>query len=238
MKKKIFRFLVAIVLIATCLLSCTVKVQEEELNFLCDNYTKEELLFFSAISFGTERNNAGMDAELKRWQEDVKIKVFGEPAYPEDLQTLKRAITKLNEVIDPIEISLTQGSDYNIEFHFASVFDAEKIMSKRYIFGAAGQFQFHAAFGNITSGKILISHEAIPDVRTKLIWEETIQVLGMGNDIDLPYSVFDDKGTKYKKHFKEPLPIDLQVIRILYNSGIPTRLKRKDFLEAIALCNN
>ena len=168
------------------------------------------------------------------------IRVFGIPPYASDTLLLKKVVNKLNEVIEPISIGLTKDDDYNVEIHFVSLFDAHKVFgTEESHFGSSAQFRAPSFLGSIQHAQIIIYHESIERTRSKVIWEETIQILGLMQDSHkYPMSVFGYNDSKLNNnwYFKEPLPIDFQLLRILYNYDLPVNIKKSDFVSQIEKC--
>lgn len=232
------RFIQAI-LLPLIIFSCGGKLEKESIDILCRNFSKEELSYYAEIGFGTEFGTGDNDRNSK-WNKDIKIRVFGVPPYASDTLLLKKVANKLNEVIEPISIELTKGDDYNVEMHFVSLFDAHKVFgTEESHFGSSAQFKAPSFLGSIQHAQIVIYHESIERTRSKLIWEETIQILGLMQDSHkYPMSVFSFNDNKLNNnwHFKEPLPIDFQLLRILYNYDLPAHIKKSDFVSQIEKC--
>lgn len=223
------------------LFSCNQKLPKEVSKTLCDQYSKEALEYYAEIGFGSEFGSALFDNYNSRWFQDVKIKVIGHSPYPSDSMTILRVIKKLNEIIDPIQISLTEGEDYNIKFQHVAVFDVDSVFgtdnSEFQILPA--QFSVKQHYGKIESAHIILLNEANKQIRNRLIWEELIQVFGLMQDRpSYPNSIFYDCKEKTCRGVNEPAPIDYEIIEILYNSNLPTDISKKSYLATIKNCTS
>ncbi|MGB3464857.1 MAG: DUF2927 domain-containing protein [Cyclobacteriaceae bacterium] len=238
----IYLFKVAAIAVATLLtcVACSNKLDEDLAQNLCNTYSAEELSYFAEIAFGAERGKGANDKNL-RWYKDVKIRVFGGYHSKSDSVTLMEVIDTLNSIIDPIEVTITDGTDYNIILDFMSIYDLDSItVNHKTPYKLQGaQFHFEWHMGQIDRARIIILNETHPELRTRYIWEEVVQVMGLMQDRPTyPKSIFHDCSNADCKDVKKPLPIDLKLLDILYNSGIPTFMTRDEFLEKINKCKD
>ncbi len=178
--------------------------------------TPKEVEYFEEIAFGNEFATDTQTQYVRKWNQDIRIKVMGSPT-KDDWQTLQRVINELNQLVDDIQISL-DNQNHNLEIYFVPQEEFPQY-EPNYIPGNLGFF-FIWWNGNleINRGKILISTNQVTQIeRSHLIREELTQSLGLMNDAwTYPDSIFYQDWTEVNQ-FSE---LDKVVIRILYSPEI------------------
>jgi hypothetical protein len=177
-------------------------------------FSKEERDYFNKIAKFSEFEG---ESEISRWTTDVKIFVRGEKrGYLMD--ELDRIVNELNEIIDPISISIVDKeheSNYQIILGSQKEYNAFEPDSEDLTEGNWGLFV-------INSGKIIKRGSMYVDIirckdiasQKHLLREELTQSLGLTNDsYTYPESIFQQKWTETTEY----APIDRKLIDMLYN---------------------
>ncbi|MGC1244917.1 MAG: DUF2927 domain-containing protein, partial [Spirulinaceae cyanobacterium] len=178
----------------------------------------EEAEYFELIAFGNEFVTNPQTQYVRKWNEDIRIKVMGSPTQ-EDWQTLQIVINELNQLVGDIQIAL-DNQNHNLEIYFIP---QEKFSQyePNYVPGNLGFFFIWWNSNlEINRGKILISTNQVTQIeRSHIIREELTQSLGLMNDAwTYPDSIFYQDWTEVNQ-FSE---LDKVVIRILYSPKIKT----------------
>jgi hypothetical protein len=118
---------------------------------------------------------------LHRWEDDVRIKVYGAPTSA-DINALNQVVNELNQLVSGLTLSLTEGeAEIEIYFvpesHFAAI-------EPQYIPVNLGFFRvWWNSQGSIHRARILITSEGVTQQeRSHLIREEVTQSLGLFKD--------------------------------------------------------
>lgn len=193
------------------------------------NITEQEINYFEQIAFGNEFAENQQTQYIRKWTEDIRIKVIGSPTQ-DDLQTLSQVIGELNQLVDDIQLNI-DSQEHNLEIYFVPENEFPQY-EPNYVPGNLGFF-FIWWNGNleINRGKILISTDQVTQAeRSHLIREELTQSLGLMNDA-LTYqdSIFYQDWTDVNQ-FSE---IDKTVIKMLYNSQVQTGMTKQKVREVL-----
>lgn len=233
--------MVAILTIATFFFGCSERsFTEEQVKEVCNNYSKNDLDYFSELAFGSE---FGSNKTINnKWESDIKIKFFGNPKYDSDKKTAILAINKIDSIMKDINVSIVDSDDYNLKFAFVSYFDLDSLYPGE-IQSANGhiipaRFSIRAFNGRIKSAEIVFLNETRKERRYRLIWEELIQVMGLMNDSpSYPSSIFYDCILKSCLEGKvPPLDLDFKMLDLLYNYDLPYGLKKHEYQQLIDIC--
>jgi len=192
------------------------------------HYTEAELAYLAAIAGQAEFGPEG--GEVHKWVEDLRILVIGDPTR-RDREVLDNVIGDLNELLDPIELTLVE-SDPNVEIHFVPQADFASI-EPNYVPGNMGFiYIWRDGAGAITDARVLISTtDLTPAERAHLIREELTQGLGLLNDTnDYPNSMFYQGWTTTNRF----APIDRALIEMLYRPELVPGMTIADALDLLA----
>ena len=177
-------------------------------------FTREERDYFNKIAKFWEYSG---EKEISRWHSDVKIFVTGEKR-DYLLDELDRVVKELNQIIDPIGISVVdREEDANVKIFFGSHEEYGKLnpSSKKHLDHCWGLV-------SINKGKVIRNGKIFIDIyRSKnttkqkhTVREEITQCLGLTNDsYSYPESIFY-QGPSAVTEFA---PIDRKLIDMLYN---------------------
>lgn len=197
--------------------------------FLKQKYSKETLVYFTEVAFGSEYG--GSEPVLRKWEkEQVHIDPEGE-ILPQDSACLNTVITDFNLLSNSAKLIINENNG-DITMHFAPE-SKFKELEPNYVPVNYGFFwKWWDTQNNIKSAQILISSTGITDrERCHLIREELTQSMGLGNDSKkYPESIFSADWTSTTKY----TDLDSQLIQILYNEGLTAGIKREKFvIEAL-----
>jgi hypothetical protein len=191
------------------------------------SYTQEEIAYFIEVALGSEYGDS--EQTVKKWAEDIRIEVLGEPA-EEDLQTLHDVVVEINSLIDGVKMVLVEQSP-NVELHFAQE-DEFGSIEPNYVQGNNGFFwSYWTANDELYESRILISTDEITQAeRSHLIREEVTQVLGLMNDSDrYEESIFFEGWTETSSYSK----LDKSVIEMLYREDVDPGMTAKEVIEVL-----
>jgi len=192
------------------------------------NFTQEEIEYFAEIALGAEFGDE--TPVIKKWTDDVRIKVNGDPT-EKDLHTTNKIIDDLNELISGIKIKLVDKNG-NLSITFSSESDFT-LIDPNYVPTNYGFFWalWHDDNFVIYNASILISSVDITQKeRSHLICEELAQSLGLMNDSNkYEDSIFYQEWTEITE-FSE---IDRAVIKLLYLNNITHGLSKEQVLKIL-----
>lgn len=194
-----------------------------EVRFLIDfsRYTKEEIEYFFEIAFGSEYG--GESNYLKKWIQDIKIKVIGAPN-DEDLENLKQVMEELADLTG-LQF-LFDNKDPNITMYFIPHGEFKKHADPAIAEANWGLFwYFEGMKGQIVQAKILVEiDQGDQSSRNHLVREELTQSLGLGQDSWRYYESIFFQGYTITEFFTD---IDRQIIKMLYDPNIPPNAERE-----------
>jgi hypothetical protein len=185
-----------------------------------------ELDYFAQVAGGIE---FGPHGTIHKWQSDLRIQIYGDPD-PASLAALSDVIADLDEVVDPIGLSLVDSGG-NVDLHFAPVSQFPAILLEYEPENFGFLYVWWDAAGVIDRATVLISTTDIDQAaRTHLIREELTQSLGLLNDSwDDLESIFYQGWTTVQEY----TPLDLTVIAMLYEPGVTAGMPIADALAAV-----
>ncbi|MBS1195348.1 MAG: hypothetical protein H6R33_68 [Actinobacteria bacterium] len=190
-------------------------------------YTPAQLTYFEEIAGQAEYG--GEPGVIHKWAEDVRIQVFGDPTQ-RDLAVLDKVIEDLNEIIDPVQLTLVE-SNPEVEIHFAPEADFSSILPEYVPGNLAFFYAWWDDLGIITEAVVLISTTGTDaDERAHLIREELTQTLGLMNDSPrYEDSIFYTEWTTVNRY----APIDRAVIEMLYQPLVLPGMAVEDALTVL-----
>jgi hypothetical protein len=250
---KIIAILIAIIATVTLgvyalkVQACRTSLTPEQAQQLRAAYSQEELTYFSLIAFGNDLGT--LSPTIHKWNQPVVHVKIVTPCTAAEKQEVQRILADLNAIcnstkflLDPEKPNLGTHPDLNI--HFVPIQDIPKLF-KGHDGSANGTFGFSTTMcGEITSAKVAVANNmTFSGHEESVLREEIAQSIGLPKDTDrYPKSVFssdrqiiiDEKTGNTRDLFgTEFLPIDKQVISILYNSGIPVNTTLDDFVGKV-----
>jgi hypothetical protein len=221
-------------LLICCNYSQNDSVRGKNASIVSGKYSKEAYSYFYEVCFFDEVNMKKV--HLAKWKEDIKYYVTGD-ASEKDVEMVMRSLNKLNNLKLPIDFSLVSKSENsNVIIHFG---DTVSLKPLGLINNFEGVSIIRSSKGIINNAKILISdHSATIEKKESVILEEMTQIIGLRSDsYTYPESLFYqgvNSATDY-------LPIDVEVIQLLYDSLIPVNYciedYERDFGDVINYCN-
>lgn len=182
--------------------------------------------YFYEIAFGSEYGES--EATIKKWANDLKIKVNGQPT-SHDLATLDKVIAELNSLIPGVQLQRS-NLGANVEIYFVPESEFIKY-EPNYVPTNYGFFWvWWNSLSEIYKARILITTEKVTQKeRSHLIREELTQCLGLMNDSrryedSIFYQDWSDT--------QEYATIDRDIIKILYRGDIETGMTKSQ-VEAV-----
>ena len=187
-------------------------------NLKSRGFTEEEIDYFNEITLKNELNSKIRLAPVK-FKSDIKIYVYGDYE-PYMLDEVKRVISDLNNIIDPIDLSIVNNrSESNVVMYFGDyqtfISDNPDLKGISKLKNCDGFFITKSRGNEIKSSRVFINlpnQDSANDLRD-CVREELVQQLGFFNDGNIPKSCFYQKENEILK-FSE---IDVKLINMLYN---------------------
>ncbi|GGM41235.1 hypothetical protein GCM10011351_29280 [Paraliobacillus quinghaiensis] len=207
---------------------------EKEVTFTIDHttYTKKEVEYFTEIALGSEY---GGDPYVKKWLEDIYIKVQGNPKNA-DLETIDKVVKELNDIIKTVNIQVIKENEdtkENVNIYFVPQGDFRKYIPNATLGNWAYFTYFPKTNGEITEAIITIGTFGSDQIdRDHQIREELTQILGLGNDSPkYEDSIFhEDEGQSLNLSYSK---LDKKVIELLYRKDIEIGMREKEILETL-----
>jgi len=188
-------------------------------NFKSKGYTDEEINYFHEITLKNELNSK-IRLTPAKFKRDIKIYVYGDYE-PYMLDEVKRVISDLNNIIDPIDLSIVNNrSKSNVVMYFGDyetfISDNPDLIDVDEIKNSEGFFHVKSKGNEIKSSRILINlpnQDSENDVKD-VLREEITQSLGFINDSwRYPNSCFY-QGSNEVLEYSD---VDIKLIKMLYN---------------------
>jgi Protein of unknown function (DUF2927) len=179
-------------------------------------YTPEQVRYFMEVAMGVEYSNVKEAAKIRKWQEDLRIKVLGTPTNA-DLETLATVINEINELTGgSIRLQLVEQNP-NVTVHFAPEWEFKQL-EPNYQPVNYGYFWTQWNNNTITSANILITSKQVTQKeRSHLIREELTQALGLMQDSNrYADSMFYQPWTDVTQYSD----LDRALIKMLYDPKI------------------
>jgi hypothetical protein len=187
-------------------------------NFKSKGYTHEEINYFNEITLKNELNSKIRQIPVK-FKSDVKIFIFGNYE-PYMLDDVKRVVDDLNDIIDPIDLSIVNNrSESNVVMYFGDyesfILDNPDLKGISKLKNCDGFFITKSRGNEIKSSRVFINLQNQDSANDLFdcVREELVQQLGFFNDGNIPESCFYQKENEILK-FSE---IDVKLINMLYN---------------------
>ena len=187
----------------------------------------EALEYFLEVALGVEYGSSSQ--VILKWSRDPTIQVHGTPT-ADDLDTLSRVISELNELVGGIRLDLVQ-ENATVDIHFEPESRFASILPD-YVSGNQGFFWTWWDGPEIVRAKVLIaSDQAVSQVaRSHLIREELTQALGLMQDsYRYPKSIFYAGWTTVTEY----ADIDREVIRMLYVDSVAAGMTRDQVMSLL-----
>ena len=192
-----------------------------------NKYSVEAIDYLTEVGFGVEYGAS--PPVLRRWADDIRIKVHGEPTNA-DQSALQDVIQELNQLALGLKLT-ANGIDANLDIYFIpeARFAA---LEPKYVPVNRGFFRvWWDGDGVIYRGKILISSQGVTQQeRSHLIREELTQTLGLFRDSwQYQDSIFYQGWTATEEYS----PLDRQIIGMLYSPQVEPGMNRQQVLGAL-----
>jgi len=180
------------------------------------------------IAVGMKGNDGkGPDKVLSKWiKPDVVYKMLGSPNAESD-KCVNNIINEMNTLVDPVTFSRDDAtSDFDITIRFLPQTELNELYSRlgtpapQYLYGYMKYGTNHQGSEELTSGSIFVANDSpISDiVRCAVTRHEMTHTIGLLFNSSLhDYSIF---GVAHEGR-SDYIEIDKEVIRLLYNSGVP-----------------
>jgi hypothetical protein len=204
---------------------------EEPTQPLSKGYTQDQIDYFIEVALGSEFGDA--TSTIKKWNGDVRIKVFGSPTQ-EDLKTLRSVINEINTITKEVRLKLDNNNPH-VKLYFVPESKFRQY-EKNYRPTNLGFFwNSWNAKNVIYSSNILISTNQVTQTeRSHLIREELTQSLGLMKDsYRYKDSIFYQGWTSTTKYSE----IDKALIEILYRPEIRPGMTKAQVLQVFKTLN-
>jgi hypothetical protein len=177
-------------------------------------YSPETWAYFKEITLGNEFSHKDSKTPY-RWTKNMKIFCYGY-CPPMMMNELDRIVQELNQLIDPITISIvSKRSEANFIIYLGSYEYFARIhpdIDEKLLVNNWGYFEIYPSNKGIMYVDVLRAKEE--DARKHLLRVELTQSLGLVNDsYKYDYSIFYQGWTTITEY----APIDRDLIKILYN---------------------
>jgi hypothetical protein len=167
---------------------------------------------------------------LRRWTEDIRIKVHGTPT-TDDLRVLRQVVSELDHLASGVELRVID-QDSNIDIYFVPE-SRFATLEPAYVPVNLGFYRvWWQGSGAIYRARILIASQGITQrERSHLVREELTQSLGLFNDSwKYPDSIFYQGWTDTTEY----LELDAAAVRLLYHPGLRPGMLREEVLAALS----
>jgi len=186
-------------------------------NLKSKGYTDKEIDYFKEITLKNELNSKIRQSPAK-FKSDIKIYVYGD--YEPYMLEVKRVISDLNNIIDPIDLSIVNNrNESNVVMFFGDyqtfISDNPDLRRISQLKNCDGFFITKSRGNEIKSSRVFINlpnQDSVFDL-LDCIREEITQQSGLYNDIDLPGSCFSSE----QNEILEYSDLDIKLIKMLYN---------------------
>ena len=221
--------------------ACRVALTPEQARRLREAYRPEALAYFGEIAFGNDPGT--LSPTIHRWNRPVvRVKIVT-PCTAAEQREVQRVLADLNAISHATRFVLGPGAP-DLSIHFVPIQELSRVF-RGHDGSANGLFGFRTTTcGEITSATVAVANNmTFAGHEESIIREEIAQSIGLPRDTRrYPKSVFSSRrqvildgatGSTYGLFATEFLPIDQQVISILYNSGIPVNTTLADFTSSV-----
>lgn len=201
-----------------------VSLEKEVAESIREKYSMAELQYFMDTAYGNDVEKGHTDRLLK-WTGNVKIRLNGDYDKEDSLYAV-RVVRELNAIIEPIDLSIV-AENPNIEVHFLRQRDF-KVVNHRLADMKFAGFSYNRWLRSLRSATIVINKGILErDYRNHLIREELTQCMGLFFDsYTYPKSIFQEDQIYWNLPYDT---IDIKLIELLYNDGLPSGLKKSEF---------
>jgi len=220
---------------------CRASLTSEQVNRLHNNYTKEELNYFSKIAFGNDLGT--LSPTIHKWNKKiVNVKIITS-CTKKEYQEVNKVLNDLNSISQYTKFILGKQTP-DLSIYFMPRQDIKKLFHG-HSGDANGTFGFSTTMcGEITSAKVAVGNNlSFAGWEEAIIREEITQSIGLPIDTDeYTKSVFssnkqiiinDVSENTYALFATEYLAIDKKIISILYNSGLQINTTLDDFKNQV-----
>jgi hypothetical protein len=217
--------------------ACATTLTAQQVAHLRARYSREALLYFSQVAFGNDLGT--LSPTIHRWNRP-RVQVAIMSAYDSvELREVKRILHDLNAISHTTHFLLGAHTAPDLKIYLvpraalAGLFPGATG-------NANGSFGFQTSpCGEILSATVAVANDlSLPGWKQAVLREELAQSIGLPKDTDrYAKSVFssnrqlliDDPDHSYAQFATEFLPLDQELIAILYNSGLPVNTSLADF---------
>ncbi|MBU3662198.1 MAG: DUF2927 domain-containing protein [Bacteroidetes bacterium] len=208
-------------------------VSENTKQYILNNFSYEEIQYFTTIGFGHEFNSNG-DYSQRFLQEEITFKIIGHPSN-DDRRFLFKTVDTLNNTMLYNQIKFINDTTAStaITVYFWTEEEWKKNMPDRYSPTAAGCIIPRIYKQNVLTKMdvIILTDVSFPTKQKSTIIQEITQVLGLFQDSE------NEKRTIFSDYLQDTCfgPMDLACVKILYNSGLQPGVRQDTFEEALGI---
>ena len=204
-------------------------IDPKTVNYIRSTYHDSTIQYFSEIAFGSE--SGSNNDILAKWEKDTIFYTIKDSATAEDVRFTIKVLNVIDSIIPQHLIQLSETErEPDLTIHFIRYQDAVEQYNYNTAIVAEGFFLISTGKNDcITKATAVIFNNY--ENRHPVIIEEITQSFGLAKDSYIyKNSVFHQNG-----HDSVFAKIDLQLLDILYNSGLKTGLSQKTYDEAMDL---
>ena len=220
---------------------CAVTLSAQQVAYLRQHYTPEELTYFGQVAFGNDLGT--LSPTIHRWsRQRVRVRIMSSCTRAERAE-VARVLRDINAISHSTQFMLGSQGEPDLEIHLVPKREMNRLFQGQQI-STNGTFGFETSpCGEIEHAPVAVSNGLdLPGWKESVIREEIAQSIGLPKDSDwYAKSVFSsnrqiviqDVDQTEQLFATEFLPIDQKLIAILYNSGIPLNTTFPDFAAQV-----
>lgn len=197
-------------------------------------YSDDEIAYFTEVAFGTEGGDPGDTLVVRKWREDVRVRIDGFPS-ERQVETVRNVARELVDLTGGIDIAILERGSNGVsraEILFVTQ-DSMAALVGATAAGNVGIFQYWWDGDDVIyKGRVIIAYDRGTEAwLDHLIREELTQLLGLGRDSwSYAESIFYEGPSEVSAF----LPIDRSVIRMLYDRRLSAGMPRADALRILS----
>jgi hypothetical protein len=217
--------------------ACAPPLTPRQVAYLRAHYSREALRYFSQVAFGNDLGT--LSPTIRRWNRPrVNVRILS-ACDSAERHEVARILHDLNAITRSTHFVVDPHAPPDLKIYLVP----RAALSQ--VFPAAdgtanGSFGFQTSpCGEILSATVAVANDlSLPGWKQAVLREELAQSIGLPKDTDrYAKSVFssnrqihiEDPDHSYAQFATEFLPLDKQLIDILYNSGLPLNTSLTDF---------
>jgi hypothetical protein len=203
------------------------KNDKTTINYIRNNFDTSSINYFKEIAFSAEFNEK-IDY-LMKWNKDtIYVFIAGNPSITDSLN-LEDHINTLNDILLSTKLKICNNKfDADIKVYYLSKSEA-MVKFENFSSYNRGLFQVYCNLRKeIINADVIISISESAQIRRETLLEELTQSLGLMDDSETHIESLFYNDFKFNRFLSKT---DIDLIKILYNSGIKSGVTKKEFSE-------